>query len=57
MDSLGFVFGIMGFIFSLSALTNASAAANKISKLEQRLIDAGLLTEEQIDADPPEPSQ
>jgi hypothetical protein len=36
MEGVGFVFGLMGFSFAASALA-------KIRRLEQRLIDAGVL--------------
>lgn len=36
MDFGGFTFGVLGFIFSMSALT-------KIRKLEQQLKDSGVL--------------
>jgi hypothetical protein len=38
VGSMGFIFGLMGFIFALSALW-------KIRRLEQRLKDVGVLKE------------
>jgi len=38
VGSTGFIFGLLGFIFALSAL-------GKIRRLEQRLKDAGVLKE------------
>jgi len=35
MNSIGYIFGFVGFVFALSALA-------KIQKLEQRLKDAGV---------------
>ena len=36
MGSMGYIFGLVGFVFALSAL-------GKIRRLEQRLKDAGVL--------------
>ena len=39
----GLSFGLLGFIFGISASNSATAAASKIDKLEQRLTDVGIL--------------
>lgn len=43
MGSVSFIFGILGFVFALNALSSANSAAEKVQKLERQLEDAGLL--------------
>lgn len=46
MISLGLVFGLMGFIFGMTAMSNVNSAASRIDELEQRLKQAGILEDE-----------
>jgi hypothetical protein len=49
METIGFVFGSMGFTFAIIAMANASAAAGDIAKLERRLAEARVLNQESAD--------
>ena len=42
MDAIAFPFAMMGFMFGMLACTQLGALSKRISKLEQRLKDAGL---------------
>ncbi|MBT3269736.1 hypothetical protein HN371_21505 [Candidatus Poribacteria bacterium] len=39
MDTVGMVFGIIGFTFALAALANANSALAKVRELRQELAD------------------
>lgn len=41
MDIVALPFGLMGFVFGIIAFNSAAAAAAKVDKLEQRLVEAG----------------
>ena len=43
MGSVSFIFGILGFVFALNAISSANAAEEKVKRLERRLAEAGLL--------------
>lgn len=54
MDSMGFIFGMMGFsmgtlgfIFGASASNNANAATGKVDDLLRRLNEAGILNDDE----------
>lgn len=51
MDTIGFVFGVsglsfglIGFVFAMSAVNNASSAGSRIDALERRLSEAGVIS-------------
>ena len=43
MDVIAMPFGVMGFIFALSAMAQANAASAQLKDLERRLADAGVV--------------
>ena len=43
MDVVALPFGLMGFVFGIIAFNQAASASAKIAKLEERLIEAGVL--------------
>ena len=45
MSTVAFPFAIVGFTFGMIAFTQVSAASARIKRLEQRLIQAGVLEE------------
>ena len=47
MEFVAMPFAIMGFIFGTIAFSHATSASKKIEELEQRLVAAGLLEEEE----------
>ncbi len=46
METMGFMFGITGFIFALSAQGSARAAKNRVNDLIHRLDEAGILIDD-----------
>lgn len=48
---MGFSFGLMGFIFGISAGNRATSALDKVSDLERRLREAGVLEGPPIEED------
>ena len=43
MDFVALPFGLIGFVFGIIAFNQAASASAKIAKLEERLVEAGVL--------------